>query len=228
MIHMTKPMHSLERTLEQKINDILPQTQCTQCGFEGCAPYAHAIAFDAQPINQCPPGGAKGIAQLAQLTNQAIIPLNPDNGVERPLRVAFIIEDACIGCTKCIQVCPTDAIVGAAKFMHNVLADRCTGCDLCVPACPVDCIEMPAAADSEWTAERARQARTQYEFRTMRLQREKTERQARHQAKLHDKHQSFTAEHPPEQYENAEIERKRASIEAALARARARRTSTPT
>lgn len=214
-----KSLHSLE----QQILDALPQTQCAQCGYDGCAPYAQAIAFDHAAINQCPPGGTAGIAELAQITGQKIIPLNPDNGIEQPLRVAYIIEDACIGCTKCIQVCPADAIIGAAKFMHSVIADRCTGCDLCVPACPVDCIEMPIALDTDWTRARAQRARAQYEFRLMRLEREKLERLARRHVKLHDKHQAFTVEHPPEQFENAEIERKRASIEAALARARARR-----
>lgn len=214
-----KSLHSLE----QQILDVLPQTQCAQCGYDGCAPYAHAIAFDNTPINQCPPGGTAGISELAQITGRKIIPLNPDNGIEQPLRVAYIIEEACIGCTKCIQVCPTDAIIGAAKFMHSVIADRCTGCDLCVPACPVDCIEMPIALDTDWTRARAQRARAQYEFRLMRLEREKLERLARRHVKLHDKHQAFTVEHPPEQFENAEIERKRASIEAALARARARR-----
>jgi electron transport complex protein RnfB len=211
------------KKLEQQILDALPQTQCAQCGYDGCAPYAQAIAFDHAAINQCPPGGTAGIAELAQITGQKIIPLNPDNGIEQPLRVASIIEEACIGCTKCIQVCPTDAIIGAAKFMHSVIADRCTGCDLCVPACPVDCIEMPIALDTDWTRARAQRARAQYEFRLMRLEREKLERLARRHVKLHDKHQAFTVEHPPEQFENAEIERKRASIEAALARARARR-----
>ena len=209
--------------LEQQILDILPQTQCTQCGFEGCAPYAHAIVFDNTPINQCPPGGVQGIAQLAQITGKEVMPLNPKNGVEQPLRVAFIVEDACIGCTKCIQVCPTDAIVGAAKFMHSVIAERCTGCDLCVPACPVDCIEMSLASEPNWTYMRAQRARAQYAFRQARLARERIERDARRHAKLDSKHQTFTTEHPPEQFESAEIERKRASIEAALARARARR-----
>lgn len=209
--------------LEQSILDALPQTQCTQCGYDGCAPYAHAIAFEQTPINQCPPSGAAGIAQLARITGQKIIPLNPEHGVEQPLRVAYIIEDACIGCTKCIQVCPTDAIVGAAKFMHTVIAERCTGCDLCVPACPVDCIEMPIATDTDWTHARAQQARAQYEFRLMRLAREKAAREVRRHAKLHIKHETFSQEHPPEQFENADVERKRASIEAALARARARR-----
>ncbi len=209
--------------LAVRILDQLPQTQCTQCGYEGCAPYAQAIAEQLAPINQCPPGGSAGIAALAEITGQAPLPLNPDNGTEQPLRVAVIVEDACIGCTKCIQVCPVDAIIGAAKWMHTVIASRCTGCELCIPACPVDCIEMPIAADTEWTRARANSARAQFEFRTMRLAREQRERQARRHAKLHHKHDAFTQEHPPEHFENLDIERKRASIEAALARARARR-----
>ncbi len=209
--------------LEQRINDALPQTQCTQCGFDGCAPYAHAIAFHNEPINQCPPGGATGIAQLAHITGRSIIPLNPKHGIEQPLRVAYIIEDQCIGCTKCIQACPVDAIVGAAKLMHTVIAERCNGCELCVPPCPVDCIQMPPAADPDWTRERAHASRTQYQFRNQRLKREKIERDERRHQKLEHKHADFTAEHPPTQIENDDIERKRASIEAALARARARR-----
>ena len=209
--------------LEQRINDALPQTQCTQCGFDGCAPYAHAIAFHNEPINQCPPGGAVGIAQLAHITGHPIIPLNPEHGIEQPLRVAYIIEDQCIGCTKCIQACPVDAIVGAAKLMHTVIAERCNGCELCVPPCPVDCIQMPPAADPDWTRERAHASRAQYQFRNERLKREKIERDERRHQKLEHKHADFTAEHPPTQIENDDIERKRASIEAALARARARR-----
>lgn len=209
--------------LEQRINDALPQTQCTQCGFDGCAPYAHAIAFHNEPINQCPPGGATGIAQLAHITGRSIIPLNPKHGIEQPLRVAYIIEDQCIGCTKCIQACPVDAIVGAAKLMHTVIAERCNGCELCVPPCPVDCIQMPPAADPDWTRERAHASRAQYQFRNERLKREKIERDERRHQKLEHKHADFTAEHPPTQIENDDIERKRASIEAALARARARR-----
>ena len=209
--------------LEQRINDALPQTQCTQCGYNGCAPYAHAIAFHNEPINQCPPGGATGIAQLAHITGRSIIPLNPKRGIEQPLRVAYIIEDQCIGCTKCIQACPVDAIVGAAKLMHTVIAERCNGCELCVPPCPVDCIQMPPAADPDWTRERAHASRAQYQFRNERLKREKIERDERRHQKLEHKHADFTAEHPPTQIENDDIERKRASIEAALARARARR-----
>ena len=218
--HLTS---STAEQLAQRIDDALPQTQCTQCGYDGCAPYARAIALEHTPINQCPPGGAAGIAELARITGQPVIALNPENGVEQPLRVATIIEDECIGCTKCIQACPVDAIVGAAKLMHTVLADRCTGCELCVPPCPVDCIEMPAATDPNWTRTRAHTAREQYQLREQRLQREKTEREQRRHQKLEHKHADFTAEHPPAQFESDDIERKRASIEAALARARARR-----
>ena len=221
--HLTS---STAEQLAQRIDDALPQTQCTQCGYDGCAPYARAIALEHTPINQCPPGGAAGIAELARITGQPVIALNPENGVEQPLRVATIIEDECIGCTKCIQACPVDAIVGAAKLMHTVLADRCTGCELCVPPCPVDCIEMPVAADPDWTRARANAAREQYQFREQRLKREKTEREQRRHQKLEHKHVDFTAEHPPAQFESDDIERKRASIEAALARARERRKKT--
>ena len=129
-------------TLADQIDDLLPQTQCTQCGFSGCRPYAEAIASGDAQINQCPPGGAQGIARLAALLGRAIIPLNPAHGVEKPLAAALIDEQWCIGCTLCIQACPVDAIVGAAKRMHTVLLEQCTGCELCVAPCPVDCIEM--------------------------------------------------------------------------------------
>lgn len=221
--HVSVPIGLSDETLAAAINDQLPQTQCTQCGYDGCAPYARAIAFDNAPINQCPPGGQAGIHILARLTERDEMPLNPANGMEQPLRVAHIIEDACIGCTKCIQVCPTDAIVGAAKFMHTVLMESCTGCALCVPACPVDCIDMPLAPDSDWTHKRAQGARARYEFRQQRLVREQTEREHKRHAKLEHKHADFAIEHPTERFENDETERKRASINAALARARARR-----
>lgn len=129
-------------SLADRIDAILPQTQCGQCGFAGCRPYAEAMARGEAPINRCAPGGARGIEQLAALLQQAVIPLDPDYGVEKPPEVAFIHEDACIGCTKCISACPVDAIIGASKQMHTIIADLCTGCGLCVPACPVDCIDM--------------------------------------------------------------------------------------
>jgi electron transport complex protein RnfB len=131
----------------ERIDALLPQTQCTRCGYAGCAPYAAAIAAGEAPINQCPPGGAATIAALAALLDRPMLPLNPANGVEAPPQVAWIDESRCIGCAKCLAPCPVDAIVGAAKYMHTVLADRCTGCELCLPPCPVDCIELrPAPA----------------------------------------------------------------------------------
>src|SRR6185437_2158149 len=129
-------------TLADRIEDVLPQTQCTKCGYAGCRPYAEAIAEGLAEINQCPPGGAQGVARLATLLGKPVIPLNVAHGVERPRPVAVIDEAVCIGCTLCIQACPADAIVGAAKQMHTVVADLCTGCDLCVAPCPVDCIAM--------------------------------------------------------------------------------------
>lgn len=134
----------------EQINAILPQTQCGQCDFPGCKPYATAIANGEAPINQCPPGGEEGIKKLAELLDVEILELNPDNGEENPVDTAVeIVEEDCIGCTKCIQVCPVDAIVGAAKQMHTIILDACTGCDLCIPACPVDCIiVIPAVLPS--------------------------------------------------------------------------------
>ena len=128
--------------LAERIDRVLPQTQCGQCGYPGCKPYARAIATGEADINQCPPGGAVGIRELALLLGREIKPLNPANGVEKPPVLAFIREAECIGCTKCIQACPVDAIIGAPKLMHTVLADLCTGCELCVPPCPVDCIDL--------------------------------------------------------------------------------------
>jgi len=129
----------------EQVNAILPQTQCGQCNFPGCKPYAEAIVSGEAPINQCPPGGQEGIKKLAELLDVEILELNPENGVEEIDQVVEIVEPDCIGCTKCIQVCPVDAIVGAAKQMHTVILDECTGCDLCIPACPVDCIiKIPA------------------------------------------------------------------------------------
>jgi len=130
-----------QRDLVDKINALLPQTQCGQCGFEGCLPYARAIA-QGTPINQCPPGGQLTIGHLAQLLNEPPRILNPAHGVAATPAVAYIREDECIGCTKCIRACPVDAIIGGAKLMHTVIASECTGCDLCVDPCPVDCIDM--------------------------------------------------------------------------------------
>jgi len=128
--------------LVEQIDAQLPQTQCGQCGFPGCRPYAEAIAAEEAEINQCPPGGEATIHALADLLDREPLPLNPENGAESAKTVAFIDEQTCIGCTLCIQACPVDAILGAAKQMHTIIESECTGCDLCLPPCPVDCIEM--------------------------------------------------------------------------------------
>ncbi|QSI75322.1 MULTISPECIES: electron transport complex subunit RsxB [Niveibacterium] len=134
--------------LVDKIDAILPQTQCGQCGFPGCKPYATAIAGGEADINQCPPGGEEGIRKLADLLGREFKPLNAENGVEKPKSVAVIDENTCIGCTLCIQACPVDAIAGAAKQMHTVIDPLCTGCELCLAPCPVDCITMEPVGET--------------------------------------------------------------------------------
>lgn len=136
----------------EQINQLLPQTQCGQCGYPGCRPYAEAIATGEAEINQCPPGGSTGIEALADLLGREPLELNPENGQQKPKAVAVIDEEVCIGCTLCIQACPVDAILGAARQMHTVIAAECTGCDLCLPPCPVDCIDMvlPPSKITAW------------------------------------------------------------------------------
>ncbi|MFU1977684.1 electron transport complex subunit RsxB, partial [Bordetella avium] len=138
-------------SLTDRIDAVLPQTQCTKCGYDGCRPYAQALADGAADINRCPPGGQEGVKTLAALLSLPELPLDRERGEPGPLLVARIDEAHCIGCTLCIRACPVDAIAGANKRMHTVLADLCSGCDLCVAPCPVDCIDMvPAGRD--WTA----------------------------------------------------------------------------
>jgi electron transport complex protein RnfB len=136
-----------------KIDAILPQTQCGQCGYPGCRPYAEAISRGEADINQCPPGGQPGINALAELLGRDPTPLDPEHGVEKPKMVAVIDENTCIGCTLCIQACPVDAILGASKQMHTIIEAECTGCELCIPPCPVECIDMVPISEeiSTWT-----------------------------------------------------------------------------
>ena len=135
-------MHDLADNLIERLDRVLPQTQCGQCGFEGCRPYAEAMASGQAQVDRCPPGGDAGARALAQILGIASLSYDRRRGQHKPAQVALIVEADCIGCTKCIQACPVDAIVGGAKHMHVVIEPLCTGCELCLPACPVDCIEM--------------------------------------------------------------------------------------
>lgn len=206
------------------IDALLPQTQCRRCGYDGCRPYAEAIAAGETDINRCPPGGQETVERLAELTDNDVKPLDPECGDASVARVAFIREAECIGCTRCIQVCPTDAIIGAAKVMHTVLAADCTGCELCVPACPVDCIDMPVSSRDTgqplWPAprivdgERAERARVLFEARQKRLNRQTTRRRraSRHDATVDAREDAA-----------AGSAAKKSTIADAIARAKARR-----
>jgi electron transport complex protein RnfB len=143
---LTPASNDAQTRLVDRIDALLPQTQCGRCTFAGCRPYAAALAREEAAPNQCPPGGNETAAQIAQLLGKPVGPVDPQFGVhhDQPI-VAWIEESACIGCTKCIQACPVDAIVGASRFMHTVIAEECTGCELCIPPCPVDCIELRPA-----------------------------------------------------------------------------------
>jgi Na+-translocating ferredoxin:NAD+ oxidoreductase subunit B len=212
--------------LAARLHAALPQTQCTRCGYPDCAGYAQAIAAGEAEINQCPPGGAEGVARLAEITGRPALPLNPANGVEGPRAVAVIDEAWCIGCTLCIKVCPTDAIMGSNKFMHTVIEPYCTGCELCIPACPVDCISLENVTGQRtgwqaWSEAQSAEALSRYEWRKQRLAREEAE----HAQRLEDKARAKLADLPAltKDASGPELDRKRAVIEAALARARAKR-----
>jgi electron transport complex protein RnfB len=205
----------------------LPQTQCTRCGYPDCAGYATAIASGDADINQCPPGGKAGIERLAALTGRPTRDLNPAHGLETPRTVAVIDENWCIGCTLCLAACPTDAIIGANKRMHTVIEPYCTGCELCLPVCPVDCIQLENVSASAtgwdaWSDTLAEQARDRYAFSLQRRERA----EATNDQRLEDKARAKLADLPAHSLHTdpATLERKRAVIEAALARARAKRT----
>lgn len=176
----------MQRTLAERIDAILPQTQCTQCGYPNCQGYAEALAEGAADIDQCPPGGEAGVHMLAGLLGVAAKPLNPAHGLHKPRLLAVIDEAHCIGCTLCIQACPVDAIVGAGKQMHTVIAAECTGCELCLPPCPVDCIELVPASVPPTRAgldAEAQRWRGRHRFHLFRLERDKRERIERLAAK---------------------------------------------
>ncbi len=206
-----------------QIDQLLPQTQCTKCGFDGCRPYAQAIASGSAAINRCPPGGAATIAALALLTGQQVIELDTSRGLHRPLQLARIDQALCIGCTLCIAACPVDAIVGAPKQMHVIIDDHCSGCDLCIPPCPVDCITMVDAV-IPWSPERATQARLRHDQRPQRLQRIAALTAFKRSARLAEHGDNLAAALSAGEADAADV-KKRAVIDAALARARARRAA---
>jgi electron transport complex protein RnfB len=197
--------------LAQRLHDALPQTQCTRCGYPDCQAYAEAIAHKGAAINRCPPGGAEGVARLAALTGMPVLPLDAGCGDEGPRAMAVIDEAWCIGCTLCLDACPTDAIVGIHKRMHTVIDAHCTGCELCIPACPVDCISLETVTPGRtgwqaWSQPQADHARARYALHAA--------RQAPDPASAAPQSEAPAA--VPEA-----ADRKRAIIEAALARARA-------
>lgn len=214
--------------LVEQIFAALPQTQCTRCGYPDCKSYAEAIAQGDARINQCPPGGTEGIAGLSRITGQVVQALNPTNGVESPRNVAFIDENWCIGCTLCIDACPTDAIVGSNKRMHTVIEPHCTGCELCLPVCPVDCIVLENVTEQRtgwaaWSQQQADDALKRYEFHSYR-----GNKNAGHSPKSVQK--QIVSAQPSEQTPlslaasgSQLATQKRAVIEAALAKARLQR-----
>lgn len=203
-------------SLVNRIDAILPQTQCQRCGYADCYAYAQALASDSAELNQCPPGGDATIAALADLLHRPAKPLNPAHGIHGPRRAAVIDEARCIGCTRCILVCPVDAILGATKLMHSVIAQECTGCELCIPACPVDCIVMvPAPHESSADQQaRAELGRRRHHFRVERLARDRAERSRRQASQI----TSGTSI-------QLQLDTRRAAIRAAVERARAKHKS---
>ena len=200
-------------TLVQRIHAALPQTQCRRCGYPDCLAYAEAIAQDQAPINQCPPGGAQGVARLAAITGNPAAGLNPANGLEAPRAVAVIDEAWCIGCTLCLPVCPTDAILGSSKMMHTVIEPHCTGCELCVAVCPVDCISLENVTGGQtgwaaWSQIQADEALERYTFHSC----------------LRNDYAANSPKTPKETFQDSPTAPdKQSVIKAALARSRAQR-----
>lgn len=230
------PMPPGEAVLASRLLDALPQTQCTRCGYPDCAAYAQAMAQGQADINQCPPGGAQGVERLAALLQVPPKPLNPEFGLEGPRTVAFIDEAWCIGCTLCIEACPTDAIFGTNKRMHTVIEAYCTGCELCLPVCPVDCIKLetvspsPLAEDpnpptgwNAWSPALADTARTRYGAATVRRASAKLAHSAAKAAQAQDKLADMAAH--SRITDPAVLDHKKAVILAAMERARLRKAS---
>ncbi len=214
MVGAVAAEESAWQALALRIDAVLPQTQCGRCDYPDCAAYAQAIAQGRAAINQCPPGGAEGIARLSAITGQPVLPLNPAHGQEGPRSVAVIDEAWCIGCTLCSPPCPTDAILGANKQLHTIISTHCTGCGLCVPVCPVDCIQLlpisgSATAWQAWAPAQAQQARQRYQQHQQRLALSVT-----------------SSDNAPTAAPLASApEQKKAAIAAILAKARAQRTT---
>ena len=217
------------RSLFQRLHAALPQTQCTRCGYPDCAAYAQAIAAGQAALNQCPPGGAQGVERLARITGLPAQPLNPAHGPEGPRSVAVIDEAWCIGCTLCLKACPTDAIFGSNKLLHTVIEAYCTGCELCVPVCPVDCISLENVSGAltgwnAWSAPQADTARDRYAAHLRRQNQEDKPLDAPEDDETTASAPDTPVQQPaPQPADSAVAERKRAVIEAALARARAQR-----
>jgi electron transport complex protein RnfB len=212
-------------TWVQRIDAVLPQTQCTRCGYPDCRSYAEAIADGRADIDRCPPGGQEGVARLAAATGREVRPLDVRHGREGPRLLAVIDEAWCIGCTLCVKACPVDCIIGAPRQMHTVIADLCTGCELCVPPCPVDCIDMRPATPGRtgwdaWSEAQAHQSRDRHTARKHRLQRQQLENAARLEAKAASKLADLAAASSIQG--EAALERKRTLVVAAVERARAR------
>ncbi len=214
-----------QAALAARIDAVLPQTQCTRCGYPDCAGYARAIVSGDAGINQCPPGGEEGVARLAALTGQSRQPLSPEHGAEGPRRVVFIDEDWCIGCTLCVKACPTDAIMGSNKTMHTVIEAHCTGCELCIPVCPVDCILLENASGAAtgwnaWSSAQADAARARYTVHNQRARALAQEADASPALLAIDTSSDALAANAPA---SAATDPKRAAIAAAMARAKALR-----